>query len=161
MEKIDVFRSLDREDLIEQIVQIGERNHLSPLEMNIIETKYLDKIQGFYESELGQRLRRSKDVKKEAPFVIKKKAKEISRTMDQEDYILIQGIIDCYFEEDGQIVIVDYKTDGANEGNIEEIKSAHKDQINIYKEAIEKTGKKKVKEAFIYLFSIGKIIKMD
>ncbi|MBP7277958.1 MAG: PD-(D/E)XK nuclease family protein, partial [Sedimentibacter sp.] len=75
------------------------------------------------------------------------------------------GIIDCYFIEDGEAVIVDYKTDKIDETKeiefqINNLKSEYKDQIELYKEAVERITGKKVKECYLYLFSIGKEVKI-
>ena len=106
-----------------------------------------------------------RQVYREAPFVLRKKANDISGSLNKDDLILVQGIIDCYFIEDGEAVIVDYKTDKIDETKeiefqINNLKSEYKDQIELYKEAVEKITSKNVKECYLYLFSIGKEVKI-
>lgn len=155
MQHIDVSGKLDRNDLIQQIEQITSKNFITDSEANFIFNNYLDKIEGFYNSNIGLRMRKSPVIKREVPFVIKKKADEILKNLNGNDFILVQGIIDCYFEEDDEVVIIDYKTDNINENQIEKLIIEYKDQITSYKEAIEKIKKKKVKESYLYLFSLG------
>ena len=50
-------------------------------------------------------------VYREEPFVISVNANEINPALPENEAICVQGIIDCYFEYDGKIILVDYKTD--------------------------------------------------
>ena len=69
--------------------------------------------------------------------------------------MLIQGIADCVFEENGELVLVDYKTDRVS--SEEELLDLYKNQIAFYRKAVEKTLKKPVKEAVLYSFALNKI----
>ena len=74
--------------------------------------------------------------------------------IDFDDKILVQGIADCVFEENGQLVLVDYKTDRVNDKN--ELLERYKKQLTFYKYAIEKTLKMPVKEVMLYSFYLEK-----
>lgn len=80
--------------------------------------------------------------------------------------IIVQGIIDCCFEEDGELVLLDYKTNWIDpqkpfEDEAERIRAAYEKQIEIYKEALEEGLGKRVKESVLYLFDAGKMIRMQ
>ena len=62
---------------------------------------------------------------------------------------MVQGIIDLAFKENGQWVIVDYKTDRVNDRNIESLKEMYKKQIDLYSQALEKITGIKVKERIL------------
>jgi ATP-dependent helicase/nuclease subunit A len=160
MENIDIKRKLDKSDLIVQLKNFTSKNILTQAEERFIINRYLDKIEAFYNSKIGIRLRKSDFIKREVPFVLKKKASEMINNLDECDDILIQGIIDCYFYEGDDVVIVDYKTDTINDSQIEDIKLKYRGQIALYKEALEKIEKKNVKEAYLYLMSLGKEIEI-
>ena len=160
MENIDIKGKLDKSDLIGQLENLMSKNILTQAEERFIITRYLDKIEAFYNSKIGIRLRKSNFIKREVPFVLKKKASEMINNLDECDDILIQGIIDCYFYEGDDVVIVDYKTDTINDSQIEDIKLKYRGQIALYKEALEKIEKKNVKEAYLYLMSLGKEIEI-
>ena len=160
MENIDIKGKLDKSDLIGQLENLMSKNILTQAEERFIITRYLDKIEAFYNSKIGIRLRKSNFIKREVPFVLKKKASEMINNLDECDDILIQGIIDCYFYEGDDVVIIDYKTDTINDSQIEDIKSKYRGQIALYKEALEKIEKKNVKEAYLYLMSLGKEIEI-
>lgn len=106
----------------------------------------------FYTSELGRRFLAAKEIHSESEFEAVFSAAELydDHTLEGED-VLLQGVIDCWFEEDDGIVIVDYKTDSVKE--ISEIHAKYDIQLELYAKALEKITKKCVKEKFIYLFS--------
>ena len=115
-----------------------------------------EKIIGFFNSEIGRRAGRAEKLWKEASFNIKK---EMSG-----ETVIIQGTIDCYFEEDGNYILLDYKSDyvgsGSDEAEIGRLAEHYRVQLELYREALEKIRGVRVKEAWLYLFSIGRAIKI-
>ncbi len=163
MQHLDINRSLDYEDISNQIEKMVSEKLLSPEEAAVVNKK---QILDFFESDIGKRMLKSKAIRREVPFVIKKQASEVIKTLNEDDEILIQGIIDCYFYEDDEIVLIDYKTDAVYydngyEKSIELLKSRYLAQILAYKDALEILTKKKVKEAYLYLFDINMQIKIE
>ncbi|MDE6659253.1 MAG: PD-(D/E)XK nuclease family protein, partial [Eubacterium sp.] len=75
--------------------------------------------------------------------------------IDSDEQILVQGISDCIFEENGELVLVDYKTDRVKSEN--QLLSMYKNQIAFYKKAVSKALNKNVKEAVLYSFKLGKV----
>ena len=109
---------------------------------------------------------------REAPFEISISPNEYDSSVGCDvcgDEIIVQGAIDCCFEEDGGFVLVDYKTDrfkgdindtAAVDGFVESKKEEYAVQLDLYKRAIEKITGKTVKEKYLYLFSVNKAVKM-
>lgn len=89
----------------------------------------------------------------EQPFVINLKAREIHPEWDSEEPVLIQGIIDAWFYEDGEAVILDYKTDWAADG--QELLERYGKQLDYYARALEQITGRRVKEKLIYSFCLG------
>ena len=158
MQHLDVSQSLTRKNIEEQINNMADKKLLAQKEISVVNA---GKIEEFFKTEIGQRMKASNEVKREVPFVIKKNASEIINSLNKDDVILIQGIIDCYFLEGDDVVIVDYKTDDVDENCTEAIKEEYSPQILAYKEAVEKITGKNVKECFLYLFDIGKAVKVN
>ena len=78
-----------------------------------------------------------------------------------DDTILIQGIIDCYFEEEDGVVIVEYKTDHVDEENAEEILTKrYREQLDLYAGAVSQITGKNVKECIIYSVYVNREIKL-
>ena len=86
----------------------------------------------------------------EQPFVMGVKANEVYTGITSEETVLIQGIIDVYFEEDGEMVLVDYKTDRLEPGDDKKLVDRYRIQMECYKQAIEKASGKLVKEMILY-----------
>ena len=73
----------------------------------------------------------------------------------------MKGIIDLYeIFEDGKILLLDYKTDYVELGNEEILIKKYKNQLKIYKQALEEALDKKVEEVYIYSLYLNKEIKI-
>ena len=70
---------------------------------------------------------------------------------------MVQGVIDCYFEEEDYLVLIDYKNSYVNKKDREQalrkLKQTYEGQVQIYQEALEIIRQKPVAEACLYLFS--------
>lgn len=160
MEHLDLKGDLKKNSIINTIKQMEDKKLLTESEAKIAISAYAERIEEFFQSKIGKRIINSSSVYREAPFVLRKKANDVLDSLNKDDLILVQGIIDCYFIEDGEVVIVDYKTDSIDEtkeieSQITNLKREYKDQIALYKEAVEKITGKNVKECYLYLFSVG------
>ena len=111
-------------------------------------------IEGFLRSGICKRITASEEVKRELPFVIRVKAKDVYSGIDSDREILVQGIIDLCFVEDGQWVLVDYKTNRLDAKNTpEELLTHYSCQLEIYKRALAELTGRGIKEAGIYFLS--------
>jgi helicase-exonuclease AddAB, AddA subunit, Firmicutes type len=148
-------------DIAEQIQTMVKKELLTEIQAKSIDIK---KINVFVDSAVGKRLLRSHKVYREVPFNIELPYTELYPDLpdnnDYKDKILLQGVVDCYFEEEGSIVLLDYKTDYVPNGDTELIKEKYKLQISYYARALELLTSKPVKERYIYMFSTGEIVGM-
>ena len=113
----------------------------------------------FCQSNLCQRILKAQKegvFYKEQPFVIAKPAKEVYPEQESIQDVLVQGIMDAYFEEDGEYVLIDYKTDHVR--TAKELAARYEKQLEIYAEALEQMTGKKVKERVLYSFCLGEEI---
>lgn len=121
------------------------------------------KIKNFMQCDLGQRIKASIRVSREEPFFIKMNCSKLYDLRDCEDEygeVILQGIIDCYFEEEDYLVLLDYKSDFVkSEDDVNNIKEKYRVQIMQYKDVLEKLTNKRVKYQYIYLFSNEQILK--
>lgn len=120
----------------------------------------LEKLYAFCTSEIGQRMRAAAlagKLHKEQNFVLSYPARELSEVYDSGEPVLVQGIIDVFFEEENGIVLLDYKTDRVSGGDGEEIlRRRYRAQLSYYADAIERGAGKPVKERLIYSFALQK-----
>lgn len=158
MQHLNLSIPIEKEFIEKKIDEMVIEELLTEEESKVVN---IDKIIRFYRSSLGKRLLSSNNIKRETPFVLKKKASEvISGLIDCNENVLIQGIIDCYFEEDDGLVLVDYKTDYILEDNFDKLIDKYKVQLLLYKEALEKITGRIVKETLIYSFELDKEVKV-
>jgi len=119
----------------------------------------IKKCRGFLESPLAGRMReadRNGLLFKEKAFFMGVPAKELRDSFPEKETILVQGVIDVYFEEEGELVLADYKTDRVSAE--EELIKRYRVQLDIYARALEQITGKKVKEKIIYSFALNKVI---
>ncbi len=139
-----------KNDLENEIRRLVDLSYLSDIQA---ESLSREKLTAFFDGEFARRMFESDRIYREIKVASFVPANEIENT-SYDDKILIQGIADCVFEENGELVLVDYKTDYVK--SEEELLELYKKQIAFYKSAISKTLKKPVKEAMLYSFSLGK-----
>ena len=153
MQKLDEkqdYNLLKVKELIEdlnkkQIITDKEKENINPY-----------KILEFTKSKIWNELKEAKEIYREKPFYINTPAKEIYDE-EIEDNILVQGIIDLYYiDKNDNLILVDYKTDYVQ--NEDELIEKYKEQLNLYKKALELSYNKKVSKVYIYSTYLNKQI---
>ena len=153
---IDICDDMNSEYIKEQILKMKATGRISDAEENSIDT---DDLAAFFSSEIGRRIKKADMVMRESPFEIPVSADEITGISDHKgNKILLQGVIDCMFEENGELVLLDYKTDKNLSEN--ELKEHYQNQLEWYKKAAQTLCGKKVKETILYSFALKKTINM-
>lgn len=106
-------------------------------------------LEGFAASPMVQRISRAQRLEQEYPFIVRKQILE--------DWTLVQGIIDLYFEEtsEGGGILVDYKTDNiSSEASLQAAVERHLAQLRLYAEAIEVIEGHAPREIWLYFSSV-------
>lgn len=166
MQKLDLNKVNTKEEIDTQIYSMKDKNLLTEEEIKAIQRI---SFISFFKSNLGKRMLKvfneGKLVKRELPFYTEISSLNIDNTLSKDVYgnekVRLQGIIDCIFEEDEKIVLLDYKTDYVEYGKESEILDKYRIQIKYYKDAVEKITGKEVKESYLYLFGLNKEVKID
>ena len=120
-----------------------------------------DKISAFLESDLGRRVSAAAKAGKlvrEQPFVMNMRADMIEPSWPSDEYVMVQGMADAYFEEDGGIVLIDYKTDRVGSGR--ELAERYRVQLEAYSEALRRGTGLPVKEIYLWSFHLGEAVGM-
>ena len=158
MQKLD-FKQKYTIEKIEELMENLQQREIINEKQKIAVPK--QKILAFTQSEMFKEISKAKAVYKEQPFYINIPVKEIYG-IESEENILVQGIIDLYYiSENNEIVLVDYKTDYVPEKNENYLIEKYKEQLNLYKRAIEQALGKKVDKIYIYSTYLGKKIKFS
>ena len=120
-----------------------------------------NKVLSFLLSDLGIRMCEAAKrgaLSLEQPFVLGISADRLNKEFPCEETVLIQGIIDAFFVEDDEIVLMDYKTDAVS--SKQALIDRYELQLDYYREALEKITGMKVKQKLIYSFSLNETIKL-
>ena len=161
MECLDYTHAEDVHQIQKQIRMLTDSRKMSPEEAQCIR---IADILAFVDSKLGQRMKTAAEqnaLYREQPFVIAQKMNQIEAAWNGEETVLVQGIIDAYFIEDDEIVLVDYKTDKVSPGGEQDLIDLYHIQLEDYAAALERMLQKKVKETYIYSFTLRKMIPLS
>lgn len=135
--------------------RLFEKGILTEEEYSVID---VSKIEEFLSSSLGKMLRKADKVFREEPFVISVEANEIDSSLPIGETICVQGIIDCYFEYNNKVILVDYKTDYYSEPN--QIARKYHKQLYYYEKALKMQFKDKIIQKYLYLMHKNDIIEL-
>jgi len=145
IKNLDETKEYTYEDIKELVEILKNKKIITKKEAEAIN---LNTILQYTKSELFKDLKNAKEVHKEEPFYINIPAREIYN-VDIDENVLVQGIIDLYYiDKEGKVMLVDYKTDFVQKE--EELKTKYKEQLELYKRAIEGALNVHVDKVIIY-----------
>lgn len=154
MQLIPLHRKLDAAEIETFKDELVRQFHLSPQQKDAVDA---EQIAQFFETEVGRSLLSARWVRRELPFSFGLPASEVysdaEGTPAADETMIIQGVIDCIFETDeGELILLDYKSDAAY-GQVEKImKERYQVQISLYKRAIEHIWERPVDRCYLYMF---------
>ena len=154
MQHADYFSA--KENLEKEIENVKNNGFLNEPESLSLDRK---KLFGFFNSSLAKRMFSSSEIMREKKFIFNMSPNELQSDLPElawQEKIVVQGIIDCAFYEDDEIVVVDYKTDKVS--SADELRQRYCDQLAIYTKAVEECFGRKVKDTVIYSFFLGEEI---
>lgn len=158
VQKMNEKQEYDLKKINELINELKTKELISQAEAESINA---NKLLEYTKSNLWEELKTAKEINKEKPFYINVKASRLYeniRDIEDED-ILVQGIIDLYYiDKEDKLVLVDYKTDYIEKGKENELVEKYKEQLKLYKEALESALQRKVNKMEIYSLYLNKEI---
>lgn len=144
-------------DELERLVKDGM---LTETEASVVDQKA---IAEFLSGSLAKRILSAEKVYKEYAFTACIPLKEIQPDIPENEAanenVVVEGVVDCAFVENGSLVIIDFKTDRAQ--NEEELAEKYKEQLGVYCRCLSEVLDMPVKETVIYSFRLGKSIKIS
>ena len=147
------------EDLVKrQLEQMRRDGRLSEDFRTVVS---IPKIVAFLMSDAAFRMgeaARAGRLYKEQPFVLGLPADRLSQEFPHQETVLIQGIIDVFFEENGKYVLLDYKTDAVK--TAQELIGCYHVQLEYYAEALEQHSDYRDTEKILYSFKLGQEIRL-
>lgn len=165
MQHIDLSRPITEETVSVLLDELVRKEILTEEQKDEVD---ISQIVAFFETGLGRRMLKARKVRREVPFSAAFSANKVYPGWEGDDEpVLIQGVVDCIFEDEEGLVLVDYKTDtiyGRFKGGFSEAEKVLRDryrlQIDLYGEALERILKRNISERYLYFFDGGHILKM-
>ena len=156
MQDLDFFCEPNEQSVREQIEKLRAQRKLTEEQAKAADAYA---IVQFLRSDLAARIRKSKQVEREYRFSLLRPVRDFS-SLDADDSVLLQGVVDCFFEEDGELVVVDFKTDHVSRAQLDERAEHYRPQLEAYSMALTRVMGKKVKEKVLYFFSAGEEVRL-
>ncbi|MBR2987467.1 MAG: UvrD-helicase domain-containing protein, partial [Clostridia bacterium] len=150
----EIDRLVDRRFITKGIAELIDRSRLAV----------------FFASDLFKRILNAREVLREERFNVRVKASLLTQDPEKQrelenEYVLVQGVVDCLIrEEDGSLVLIDYKTDRTPKDREKAealLRERYSSQLFYYRMALEEIYCQPIKEALLYAFSIGDTVKID
>ncbi|WP_199426433.1 helicase-exonuclease AddAB subunit AddA [Thermaerobacillus caldiproteolyticus] len=166
MQHVDVTQPITEETIREQVAKMVHIELLTHEQANAID---VSSVVAFFTTDVGKRLCQARNIYREVPFSLAMSAQDVyGQSYASEDgYVLVQGVIDCLFEDDDGLVLIDFKTDtvtGRFQGDWEEakqvMKSRYEAQVNLYRRAVEQIWKTNIHECYLYVFDGSHLLPM-
>ncbi|CAK6471404.1 ATP-dependent helicase/nuclease subunit A [Peribacillus frigoritolerans] len=157
MQHIDLSKEITIQSIQQLIIDLIQRELLTEEQKEAVDP---ETIVDFFDSEIGQRIQRAKSIRREVPFTMSLPAKEAySDWTAGDEEVLIQGVIDCIFEDEQGLVLLDYKTDtitgrfaNGYEGAKGILADRYQMQLQLYTRAVEGIMNKKVTGRYLFFF---------
>lgn len=139
----------------EQINTLRLRRLLTESQANAVDIKQISR---FLRSPLARRIRASERVEREYRFSILRSARDYIDRASADDAVLLQGVVDLFFEENGALVVVDFKTDHIESAQAAERAAFYVPQLETYASALERIMETPVRERLLYFFATGECV---
>lgn len=158
LQYMDFSKGGSIEEIRGEIERLRQRRFLSDREAAAVDAKA---IADLFSSSLGQRILKAEKVQREFKFSILCDAGELFGTAAGEQ-VLLQGVVDCFIEEAGELTIIDYKTDyvQGEEGLAEKVK-LYSGQLHAYAQALYRICGKRVRQCVLYFLRARQAVSLD
>lgn len=150
---LTLLRGLDKTALHQSVVlqlnELAKQGKLTPAQREVVRPMTLVR---FLTGDIGLRMLAAKTLHREWMFTLRMSTEEAVGIPSGET-LLVQGAVDCCFEEDGQWVLLDYKTDRADD--VDALIARYTPQLALYAKALERITGKPVRETWLCLLTAG------
>ncbi|WNQ13448.1 helicase-exonuclease AddAB subunit AddA [Paenibacillus aurantius] len=160
MQLLPLKPGLSRDDIEAAVQDMVTRRLLLPEQAQAIDPGV---IAAFFATEAGTRLLGARQVHRELPFNYRMEAGELHPDEDERirrESVMIQGIIDCLFEDEEGLVLLDYKTDALRQGEGSRAER-YRTQISLYARAVEDIWKRPLSRKYLYFFDGAELVTLD
>jgi len=157
MQFIDFARTGTVEEIRAEIARLVDRAFLTPAQGEAVEP---EKVAAFFASGLGRALRTSPTLRREFKFSILVPAAGYYSGAGEGEQVLLQGVVDCFFEEGDGLTVVDFKTDHVFGEDLLRRAEAYRPQLAAYSRALGEITGKPVARQVLWFFSEGRAVEI-
>jgi len=130
---------------------------MTPEQAEVVNLRAIDR---FLASSLAAQLRQADKLEREFRFSLLVPAGEYYEDLSDEDEVLLQGVVDLFSVRDGEITVVDFKTDYVTDKTLPEKIAYYQPQLAAYSKALEQIMDLPVAHRFLYFFEIGQAVEI-
>ena len=157
LQYMDFAKGTSRDGIKSEIRRLSAARFLSPKEAEAVNISAIERL---FRSELGARMLRAREPLREFRFSLLLDAEKIYPGAEGEE-LLLQGVVDCCLEEEGELVIIDYKTDNVRtEEQLAERAALYRGQLLAYAGALARIFQKPVKEGLLFFLAPGRELRV-
>ena len=153
MQYLDYGRTGSLDEIAGEIARLTSGQFITPQQGKAADPA---DILAFFRSGLGRRLSRSPRVEREFKFSLLVPAADYYPEAQPGEEALLQGVVDCwFFDEDGTVTVVDFKTDHVGEDGVRRRAEGYRPQLEAYSRALEQAAGVRVGRRCLWFFSVG------
>ena len=158
MQYLDYGRTGSFGEIADEVTRLVEGRYITPQQGNAVNPA---DILAFFRSELGARLRRSPRVEREFKFSLLSPAADYYPGAERGEEVLLQGVVDCWFEEeDGTVTVLDFKTDQVSADEAPRRALDYRPQLDAYTRALSQAAGVTVGRKCLWFFSVGQAVEL-
>ena len=157
MQYIDFERAETAEGVSREIARLVEQEFLTPQQGEAVDPA---RIAAFFTSPLGRELMASTSLRREFKFSILVPAADYYQEAEEGEQVLLQGVVDCYFETLEGITVVDFKTDRVTRRTAAERAAEYRPQLMAYSRALEEITGTPVVRRCLWFFAIDQAVEV-
>lgn len=154
LEYIEYQKCDSQEAIRKQLDNLVLQNRLTAEQAKLVDCSALVK---FFESPVGQQLRKADHILREFKFSILDDGASYDADLEDEK-ILLQGVVDCAILEEDGITVIDFKTDRVTETSLDHAVQHYRYQVEAYADAVSRIFEKPVKRAVLYFFRLNQFV---
>lgn len=156
MQYLDIRPAMNAKEIRRQLAQWEEDGLFTPEETKLV---YIPAVLQFCASPLGQRMAKAAAIRREYPFSVILAGGGYLPDVEPGEGMLVQGVIDCLFQEEQGWVLVDYKTDRLDTEEV--FRRRYAVQLALYRQAVEQISGMTLQRMYIYSFHLQKEIAFE
>lgn len=157
MQYIDFAHTGSVEEVETEISRLTAKQFLTKEQGETVDPK---KIYAFFSSPLGRKMLVAPTLKREFKFSILVDANRYYPGAGEGEQVLLQGVVDCYFEDADGLTVVDFKTDRVKDETMRARAEEYRPQLAAYSRALEEVTGKTVARRVLWFFSADSAVEV-